>query len=239
MARATPTTGPRQQAGRRRHDQAVRPRTHPWRDGRRPSLRRPRRRTHRARRLGRWRAHLRAADTHQIKCWGSDYWGGLGRAAGTGLVELGTGRTAVAVAAGHGHTCALLDGGQVKCWRRNEFGQLGLGDVVDRGAKAGTMGDALPPVDLGSGRTAVGNTTRYGAQPGQMGDALPAAQLGANGRLRGFTGNTGHACALFDGGRLVCWGNNGQGQLGLGDTKNRGDSPDEIGFAMPSIDVGP
>jgi alpha-tubulin suppressor-like RCC1 family protein len=210
-------------------------------------------------------------DTHQIKCWGSNLWGGLGTAGGsTGLVDLGTGRSALAVSAGHGHTCAILDGGQVKCWGRNEFGQLGQGDMVDRGAKAETMGDALPTIDLGAGRTArqviamgstscavlddqsikcwglndsgqlaVGSTTRYGSQPGQMADSLPAADLGANGRLRVFTGETGHACALFDSGRLVCWGSNGQGQLGLGDTQNRGDSPEELGPAMPSIDVGP
>jgi E3 ubiquitin-protein ligase HERC3 len=210
-------------------------------------------------------------DTHQIKCWGGDYWGELGRGdtPGTGLVDLGTGRSAVAVSAGHGHTCALLDNAQVKCWGRNEFGALGLGDLANRGLHTADLGDNLPAIDLGTGgiprsvhaysghtcvvmdndvikcwgvndagQLGVGNTTRYGSQPGQMGDNLPAANPGATAPLAGFTGHTSHNCAWFTDGRLVCWGSNTQGELGLGDTADRGDSPNEIGFAMPSIDLG-
>ena len=211
-------------------------------------------------------------DTHQIKCWGNDIWGGLGRGdtpGSTGLVDLGAGRFALAVSAGHGHTCAILDGGQVKCWGRNEFGELGLGDLLDRGAHSADLGDNLPVVDLGTGRSAreiyaldgdscavldndsikcwglndygelgVGNTTRYGVAPGQMGDNLPAAELGATAPLGSFTAHDDHNCALFTDGRLVCWGQNSAGQLGLGDTANRGDSLEEIGAGMPGIDVG-
>ena len=37
------------------------------------------------------------------------------------------GRTAVAVAAGERHTCAILDDGSVSCWGYNAYGQLGDG----------------------------------------------------------------------------------------------------------------
>lgn len=37
----------------------------------------------------------------------------------------------------------------------NYYGQLGLGDEEARGDEPGEMGDALPQVDLGAGRTAV------------------------------------------------------------------------------------
>ena len=59
-------------------------------------------------------------------------------------VDLGTGRTATAIAAGWYHTCAILDNGAVKCWGHNCVGQLGLGDTDRRAAtRAGEMGDAL------------------------------------------------------------------------------------------------
>ena len=59
--------------------------------------------------------------------------------------------TARAVAVGSAHTCALLDDDKVKCWGRNDFGQLGLGDTANRGDDPGEMGDNLPAVDLGRG----------------------------------------------------------------------------------------
>lgn len=163
-------------------------------------------------------------DSGQLKCWGSNMFGQLGlesfspRGQGTTTdmgaalppVDLGTGRTAVQVAAGNTHTCALLDNGQVKCWGGNFDGELGYGDTTERGKFAGSMGDDLPVVDLGTGRTAV--------------------QLAAN---------QFHTCAILDNGALKCWGNNAKGQLGYGDTSNRGDGAGEMGDALLPIDLGP
>jgi alpha-tubulin suppressor-like RCC1 family protein len=41
------------------------------------------------------------------------------------------------------------------------------------------------------------------------------------------------ACVAVDDGKSKCWGNNGQGQLGLGDTNYRGDNPGEMGDNLP------
>ena len=52
-------------------------------------------------------------------------------------------------------SCAILYGGVIKCWGSNHKGQLGLGDTSNRGdASEDQMGDNLPVVDLGTGRTA-------------------------------------------------------------------------------------
>lgn len=146
-----------------------------------------------------------------VKCWGvvdntSDV--------RPRTVDLGTGLRALEVAAGAGgvyyHSCARLDDGRVKCWGWNERGQLGLGDTLGSWDKPREMGDKLPFVDLGAGRTAV--------------------QL---------TAGREHACALLDNGTVKCWGFNGGGQLGLGDTRDRGDEPGEMGDALPPVDLGP
>jgi hypothetical protein len=52
------------------------------------------------------------------------------------------------------HTCALLDDATLKCWGDNFYGRLGLGNTNDRGDDPGEMGDNLPAIALGTGRTA-------------------------------------------------------------------------------------
>ena len=45
-------------------------------------------------------------------------------------------------------------------------------------------------------------------------------------------------CAVLTNGTLKCWGQNTYGQLGLGNTNNYGDNPDEVGTGLPAVDVG-
>lgn len=52
------------------------------------------------------------------------------------------------LALGSEHACALFGDHTVKCWGKNDHGQLGLGDTLDRGASPDTMGAALPVVAL-------------------------------------------------------------------------------------------
>ncbi|MGB2297313.1 MAG: RCC1 domain-containing protein, partial [Poseidonia sp.] len=97
--------------------------------------------------------------------WGSDQYGQLGdggpawstsnptsvSAPPSTAINLGAGRTAVALATGERHTCAILDNGEVKCWGGDSYGQLGNGPTItaNQGSPSSTS------VDLGTGRTAV------------------------------------------------------------------------------------
>ena len=47
-----------------------------------------------------------------------------------------------------------------------------------------------------------------------------------------------HGCVVLNNGRLKCWGANDAGQLGYGDTKNRGDAPQEMGANLSFVDIG-
>ena len=160
-----------------------------------------------------------------IKCWGRANEGQMGlfkwninigsgsnQMGTTGqddLTKIGTGRTAVAIAAGKNHNCAILDNSSIKCWGANTSGQLGIGDTVNRGATqdgSDQMGDNLPVVDLGSGRTA-----------------------------RGIIAGDNQTCAILDNSSIKCWGANASGQLGIGNTNNRGDQSSEMGDNLPSI----
>jgi alpha-tubulin suppressor-like RCC1 family protein len=161
-------------------------------------------------------------DNGQVKCWGSCLYGQLGKVCtdfigdspaemGDNLtpIDLGTGRTAREISAYGSHTCAVLDNYSLKCWGKNAYGQLGLGDTNDRGDAAGEMGDNLPTVNLGTGRT--------------------AKSVVAGGYL---------TCAILDNDSLKCWGHNGNGPLGRGDTTQIGDNANEMGDNNTGVNLG-
>jgi alpha-tubulin suppressor-like RCC1 family protein len=225
-------------------------------------------------------------DNSTLKCWGFNGSGqlGLGNSTARGqnptdmgddlpAVALGTGRTATAVSAGQRDTCAILDNGSVKCWGEADNGRLGYGGTGDRGDEGGEMGDSLPAVDLGTGRTAaaistaahtcavlddatvkcwgrnangqlgLGDNGDRGDAGGEMGDALPAVDLGTGRTAEGVTTggdeiNGGHTCALLDDASVKCWGSGGSGRTGLGNTDTRGDGANEMGDDLPEVDLG-
>lgn len=161
-------------------------------------------------------------DNNSLKCWGYNVNGqlGLGNTGHRGdaanemgdnlpVVNLGTGRSATDVAVGWVHTCAILDDGSVKCWGQNQYGQLGLGNTAHRGDGANEMGDNLPIVNLGLGRTA-----------------------------KSITAGNYHTCAILDDNSVKCWGQNQAGQLGLGDVNSRGVAAIEMGDNLPAVDLG-
>ena len=221
-------------------------------------------------------------DDQTVKCWGENMVGQLGQGTYTlpiGIspnevanlppVNLGSGRTAKAVAVGDYHSCVILDNDTVKCWGENRSGQLGLGDQRIRGSRPNEMGDNLMPVDLGPGRTAKRITAtmdstcvitdddnvkcwgddslgRLGAEgarnrgsaPNQMGANLPGVNLGIGRHVRAlYSGYIGTSCAVLDNADVKCWGFNGQGQLGLGDTVHRGITADQMGDNLPVVNL--
>ena len=116
---------------------------------------------------------------------------------------------ALRLSIGRKFTCAVLDNASVKCWGYNAQGQLGQGSTSDLGDAGSEMGDNLPAIDLGSGRT----TT--------------AISAGDN-----------HNCALLDNASVKCWGSGGSGQLGYGNTNNIGDGSGEMGDNLTVVDLG-
>ena len=171
--------------------------------------------------------YITAGDSHTcivlsdnlVKCFGMGADGQLGNEAidniGDGVgasvatsiaVALGTGRTVRSISAGASHTCALLDNATVKCWGYGAVGALGYGSTANKGDSTGQMGDSLPAVALGTGRTALQITV--GSQ---------------------------HSCALLDNYSVKCWGRGTYGQLGIGPTATIGDGAGEMGDSLVAV----
>ncbi len=181
----------------------------------------------------------------RVLCWGTNDKGQLGTGASTAngnphpnptLVDDSILGVARQLAPGGEHTCALRDDGRVLCWGYNAAGQLG--DATTAGT--GTVTPVpllLADTDLGIVEQLAaderhscalrqgGRVLCWGAnEKGQLGRGAtssgtnPAPALVSDsvlGVARQVAVGGGHTCGLRADGRVVCWGLNDFGQLGL------------------------
>jgi hypothetical protein len=155
-------------------------------------------------------------------CWGDNEYGQLGQGnminigdalnatiAATPTINMGTGRSVVAISAGNLHTCALLDNATVKCWGSAGNGRLGTGATNDLGDDPAEIGDALLPISLGTGASAIS-----------------------------VTAGGSHTCVLLNTAAVKCFGNGADGKLGYENQNDLGDGPGEMGDALATVSLG-
>lgn len=148
------------------------------------------------------------------------------------------------IVGGQSFSCALLANGSVKCWGSNFTGALASGTPQARDYAGAFLIDPSPRkvVELEAGLRAacarlddgavrcwgIGgmNGTSATLGDGETWSMIGDLPLGAKAvRLARSSGHSGHLCAILEDGKLVCWGNNESGQLGLGDLNRRVDGP--------------
>jgi alpha-tubulin suppressor-like RCC1 family protein len=134
------------------------------------------------------------------------------------------------IAAGRSHTCALMEGGGVKCWGQNSVGELGDGTTTNRNRPVDVSGLSSGVVALVAGGRHTcalmgsGEVMCWGwNELGQLGDGTtinrltPVPVTGLAAPVTALSAGGGHTCAL-SGGAALCWGSNFFGQLGNGTT---------------------
>src|SRR5205823_319557 len=77
-----------------------------------------------------------------------------------------------------------------------------------------------------------------GDDPGEMGDQLSTINLGTGLKAKSVSVGERHTCVLFDDRSTKCWGANADGELGQGDTLNRGLDLTKMGDHLPKINLG-
>jgi len=165
-------------------------------------------------------------------CWGANLNGQLGdgsRNDQSAPRTVGGGVQFQTLVAGWNHTCGLSSSGNAFCWGLNNRGQLGDGSSLDRLVPTLVRG-SVETLVAGSAHTcgiSEGAVLCWGMNSfGQVGDGSledrtqPTEVAGLPGTPTDIAAGAVHTCALVDGGRAFCWGQNLHGQLGDGSTEN-------------------
>jgi alpha-tubulin suppressor-like RCC1 family protein len=206
-----------------------------------------------------------AGDTHTcaltvaggIKCWGDNSYGALGdgtttsRSAPVDVAGLTSG--VARVAAGASFTCAVTTSGGLKCWGRNQAGNLGDGTTANRAAPVNVTGLTTGVASVSTGSlhacavSTTGGLTCWGSNAkGQLGDgttndALTSVSVsGLGSGIASVTAGYASTCALTTGGGVKCWGANAAGELGDGTTTERHAPVDVSGLTsgVASLEYG-
>lgn len=140
-------------------------------------------------------------DNASVKCWGSNDYGqlGLGDTTERGqttatmgdnltILNLGSNLTILKVVSGEHHACAVVSNGKMKCWGRNQYGQLGRPETGDI----------------------------FGDETNEIGDQMPFVNFRSDEEVADAAAGWTTTCAIFKNTSLACWGNNRQGMLGRG-----------------------
>lgn len=156
---------------------------------------------------------------------------GLGYASATGIpspVKIeGLPGPAVAIAAGGAHALVLLENGDVYSFGRNDAGQLGLGDRLDRALPSRiAMLSGAAAVSAGSGHSLVllanGELYVFGSNSGGqlgagdwLGRPSPTRASGLP-AVAAVSAGGSHSLIALQNGQLLACGSNASGALGIG-----------------------
>jgi alpha-tubulin suppressor-like RCC1 family protein len=188
-----------------------------------------------------------------LYCWGDNAEGELGQGEGgpagrdsSSPLRVPFEQPFQQVSIGQGHVCAIAEDGALYCWGRNNSLQLGIGSLLGQVRTPTPVmgGGTYRHVAAAQHHTCAVHTDgrlfcwgfdldgRLGLGVTQ-GDVPAPTQVGAASDYREVQTNWFHSCALRAQGRLVCWGRNAEGQLGLGDWTWRGQPEDVSAGSAP------
>lgn len=209
-----------------------------------------------------WGLHTCAINSSNLLyCWGHNNYGQVGKSNST--LAFASPQQVVSVGAndfkqvttGVDFTCALRTNGQVVCFGRNNYGQLGDNTGVDQSSGGGVTvlatSGATPLTnikEISAGRYHICAVDNSGIlycwgrnNEGQVGNNTLTNQLRpvqiTTGVRDVYLGGS-HSCLVRDSdGQILCWGKNTNGQLGVGNTTSPYKTPQTVSGIFGQIDA--
>lgn len=170
----------------------------------------------------------------KLKCWGYNSNGQLGdgstKERRTPKQVEGLTSGVKSVSAGGYHTCALLTNGKVKCWGYNGYGEIGNDTSGNEFHSPKTVSNIENASHVSAGYYFTCATVKEKAKcwgqndDGQLGDGTedprdkPTQVKNLDKNVKRVITGYYQACAIIGDGRLKCWGYNGNGEIGTGNT---------------------
>ena len=204
-------------------------------------------------------------DNGSMKCWGASDDSQLGT--GSYLVDSATSPVAVALAvsdraeevfSGERHSCAILNGGTLKCWGDNTYGQTGRGGIAYSPIAVNLGTNTVLQLTTGTyhtcavldnhklkcwghnshGQLGLGDTTNRSTPPSSF------VNLGTESRVRMVAAGENHTCAILYDYTVKCWGEHAYGSLGAGAVTttpwgdgNNSDGNSEMGDNLAEVEL--
>ncbi len=206
------------------------------------------------------------ASDEKVYCWGNNYYGQLGdgntRTDQTSPVAVLNGAMPAgavkSITDGSNYTCAIASDDKAYCWGYNDEGELGNGNTNDQDMPVAVLAGAMKEITASNmhtcaiasddkpycwgynndGRLGNGNTTNQ-TTPVAVSDGAMSV-----GTVKSIRAGFDRTCVIASDDKAYCWGYNGEGQLGNGNTTSPQTTPVAVSAgAMPagavkSIKVG-
>ena len=182
-----------------------------------------------------------------------------------GTAESSSNKKILAIDVASLSTCALMEGGSVRCWGANIEGQLGLGKDADEllesytpvevpglsgvakfwagGSYSWSGSHSEGTTDTVCVQMADGATKCWGHNGLVFGDGeyknQPApTDIGALAKITDLDSASGFACAVWPDKTAKCWGTNAFGVLGIGTDDREAKAPTPVKDFTGAVDVG-
>ena len=190
-----------------------------------------------------------AASSGNVSCWGYNTHGSVGDGtnieSNTPTLVKSLPSMATTITTGDETSCALVSGGAAYCWGKNEFGELGgtpkldaagylpTGPTTDSDHPIPVQGLPGPATTITTGGYTTCAIVSGGAaycwgknEFGELGNGTtststsPAKVKNLPSTATNISTSSGTTCTVTSAGRAYCWGDNANGELGIGTTKN-------------------